>query len=368
MARPGRGRRRAGTGADTPPDRPFVRCVRQRGAVLVVAVMAAVAAMVPPRRFVVDGPSMTPGLRSGDIVSTGLLPLRDRLTAPRRFDRWVLAAADGTPVIKRVVGLPGETVSIDTGDLVVDGRTPLKGPRLLARMGSRVAGEWHADANHADPGTASGQLWQGPAGAVLDDDPQATGGIPLLPVRDVGCAAVVLVPRRPGTAVLRVRARVAETIVTWRLAAAGRYAIVAGRLDGHLVAVAWRLPAGRGGACPDRSCLPDGPPDRWSCARPWPIRDGTAMAPALAIELDAAAAVREAGASIETAWRWRDVLYRAAADGAAAWPIDPGAIFVLGDFPAGSRDSRHWGPLPITALRQRIAGDCPTVPQGTAAR
>jgi type IV secretory pathway protease TraF len=31
-----------------------------------------------------------------------------------------------------------------------------------------------------------------------------------------------------------------------------------------------------------------------------------------------------------------------------------GEVFVVGDFPAGSRDSRHWGPLPTAALRHRI--------------
>lgn len=306
------------------------------------------AALLPPRRFVVAGTSMAPGLLPGDVVATGLLPLRDRLTRPRRFERWVLDAADGTPVIKRIAGLPGETVVIAAGDLVVADRIVLKGPRQLAAMGQRVS------AGH-DDAAAGGERWARPATDVLDDEPLATGGGSLLlPVRDGGVAAVVQASRPPDDAGLRVRARVAETVFTWRLRAAGRYAIVAGRLDGHVVAVAWRLPADAADPCPERSCLPVGPPDRWSFARPWPDRDEGDVAPALAVVIEPATTVAQAGAAIERAWRWRDVLQRGAPDGAAAWSLGPNAVFVLGDFPAGSRDSRHWGPLPVDALRHRI--------------
>jgi type IV secretory pathway protease TraF len=48
---------------------------------------------------------------------------------------------------------------------------------------------------------------------------------------------------------------------------------------------------------------------------------------------------------------WRDILHRTAADGVPEWRLGPDAYFVLGDFPSGSRDSRHWGPLKRSSLR-----------------
>jgi hypothetical protein len=237
--------------------RPLRRWQRRFGRAAVVLLAGIVAGLLWPIQYAVEGPSMAPGLLPGDVVRSGLLPLRDRLAVPRRFDRWVLATADGTPVIKRVVGLPGEAIAIVAGDVAIDGETVLKGPRRLAEMGSPVAAD--RPAAGSEPTIGSGRThcsW--PAGEVLDDEPLAgAGSILLLPVRDVGLAAIVHVPRPPGTGpVVRVRARVAETAVTWRLRSTGRYAVVAGRLDGRVVAAASGsprrfvpaplLPAGRG--------------------------------------------------------------------------------------------------------------------------
>jgi signal peptidase I len=329
------------------------RWSRRLALAAVVAAGGATAAILAPRRFMVEGTSMAPGLLPGDVVATDPLPLGDRLREPGRFDRWVLAADDGPPVIKRIAGLPGETVSLVAGDLVVVGRTILKGPRLLAEMGSKVA----ADGSPAAAGGAdsSGWLWSLPGGEVLDDEPQMTAtSVLLLPVRDVGCAAVVQVPRQPGASPLRVRARVADTVFTWRLRKAGRYAVVAGRLDGHLVAAAWRLPREIAARPVPRSCLPPAAPEAWTAVRPWGDSAAADTAPAVAVGLEPAAAVALAGATMEHAWRWRDVHHRAAADGTASWQCPPDTVFVLGDCPAASRDSRHWGPLPRSVLRQRI--------------
>jgi type IV secretory pathway protease TraF len=66
-------------------------------------------------------------------------------------------------------------------------------------------------------------------------------------------------------------------------------------------------------------------------------------------------------AVIERVEPWRDVLLRPAADGTAAWQVGADAAFVLGDHPAASRDSRQWGPVPLPALRHRLApGTAPT--------
>ncbi len=63
--------------------------------------------------------SMTPLLAPGDHLITrllrpGFLPLRGNLVIYRDDDRYL---------IKRVIGLPGESVTIDGGILLIDGQT-----------------------------------------------------------------------------------------------------------------------------------------------------------------------------------------------------------------------------------------------------
>lgn len=312
-----------------------------RAVVLMVLGAAAVVAAAWPLVYEVDGVSMAPGLVPGDRVTSRWFPFRDRLRPPRRFERWVLATADGAAAIKRVVGLPGERVSIAAGELAIDGTTVLKVPRLLAAVGVPVAGS---------PPSAAG-CWSMPPREILDDMACDAGkSVVLLPVQDVGFAAVVTVEAPAGGAV-RGRATVGRTVVTWRLAA-GRQAIVAGRLDGHVVAAAWRLPAAAA-APTERSCLPPEPPSRWSAAVPWTEADSAAgQSPPLALTIEPAAGV---ATRIERVDLWRDVLLRPAADGITAWHLATDTVFALGDHPAASRDSRHWGPVPLTALRHRVA-------------
>jgi len=315
-------------------------------AVIVVVGVVALVAGARPLVYEVDGVSMAPGLVPGDRVTSRWFPFWDRLRPPRRFERWVLATADGAAAIKRVVGLPGERVSIAAGELAIDGTTMLKGPRLLAAVGVPVA---------AGPPPAAG-WWSMAPREILDDIASDAGkSVVLLPVRDVGFAAVVTV-EAPSGGDVRGRATVGRTAVTWRLAA-GRHAIVAGRLDGHAVAAAWRL-SDAAPAMPERSCLPPEPPRRWSAAVPWAEADSaTGQSPPLALTIEPAAG---GTARIEWVDLWRDVLFRPAADGASEWHLDTDSVFTLGDHPAASRDSRHWGPVRLTALRHRVA--CGPVP------
>jgi signal peptidase I len=71
------------------------------------------------RRFEITEASMTPALQDGDyVVATRLVstPLRgDVVVLPHPRDQGFL-------MIKRVIGLPGESVSIRTGQLAVNGR------------------------------------------------------------------------------------------------------------------------------------------------------------------------------------------------------------------------------------------------------
>ena len=305
------------------------------------AVGAVAVWLALPVRYEVDGVSMAPGLVPGDIVRTGPVPFLDRHREPRRFERWVLAPDDGTPAIKRIAGLPGEQVSLVDGDLVVDGRTMVKGPRILAEMGVPVAATSRAEVD-----------WEEPPREVLDDAGVDGGrSAVLLPVRDVGLAAVVAVAGPAARVGGRVRAVVGRTAITVRLAAPGRYAVVAGRLDGAVVAAAWPL-----GTRVDRgrSCLPPAAPEQWDVVASWPGEAGTdERSPRLALTV--AAMADGATAVIERVDCWRDGLLRPAADGVGQWQLGPAAVFLLGDHPAASRDSRQWGPVPMEALRHRLS-------------
>jgi len=323
---------------------------------IIVAVAAALVGglFATPRRYEVEGVSMGPGLLPGDVVATGWLPEFDRRRPPVRFDRWIVTLPDGSTGLKRVVGLPGEQVAILVGDLAIDGRTVVKGPRLLAAMGSVV--------EMPLPRPADSASWSLPPATVLDDAAFAGGEVSrlLLPVRDVGFAAEIDVPvaaRIKGTAGPRLRATAGPLAVTWRLTRPGRYAVVAGRLDGQAVAAAWPLPAGSAAAGVSRSCLPPVPPEAWDVARPWPDEEGgppegDERSPELSLAVFAAGSPPVGIARVTV---WRDILLRPAADGIAAWTLTDREVFVLGDFPSGSRDSRHFGPLPRSALRHRIA-------------
>ncbi len=70
--------------------------------------------------FRTDGVSMVPTLRSGDQVLVDKRAYRDAL--PRRRDLVVFHAPDGAVTLKRAIGLPGDTVSIEDGVLIVNGR------------------------------------------------------------------------------------------------------------------------------------------------------------------------------------------------------------------------------------------------------
>lgn len=300
-----------------------------------------------PVRYVVEGVSMAPGLLAGEVVRSGWLPFVDRWRRPRRFERWSLAATDGT-AIKRIAGLPGERLAIRDGDLVIDDHTALKEPPLLAQLGLAVA--------PGDPPSVTSrrndERWTAAPQEVLDD--AGVDGVRshvLLPVRDVGVAAILRVSELPAEGFVRVRVQVGARIVPWRLTATGRHAIVAGRLDGHLVAAAWQLTTTSEPDDRVHSCLPGGGPAAWQVAMPWSADgDHPPMSPQLAIRCEAPPDT----VSLERASLWRDVLYRPGANGGHSWSLGPDECFVLGDYPAASTDSRQWGPIPLSRLRHRL--------------
>ena len=72
-------------------------------------------------RSVVDGSSMNPTLNDGESVIVSRISYT--LSDPKRFDICVLELEDdpGVYYIKRIIGLPGETVQIVNGQVYIDG-------------------------------------------------------------------------------------------------------------------------------------------------------------------------------------------------------------------------------------------------------
>ena len=66
----------------------------------------------------ITGQSMTPELRSEDVVLMNRLSYD--LGSPKRFDVVVFERDDKKPNVKRVIGLPGETVQIKNGQIYID--------------------------------------------------------------------------------------------------------------------------------------------------------------------------------------------------------------------------------------------------------
>jgi signal peptidase I len=103
-------------------EKPRRRRPRRWWPVVVVLVLAvAVTRIFFFEPFKTDGASMEPTLRSGDQVLVEKRAYRHEL--PRRGDLVVFHAPHtGDVTLKRAIGLPGDTVAIEDGVLVVDGR------------------------------------------------------------------------------------------------------------------------------------------------------------------------------------------------------------------------------------------------------
>ncbi|MEI8227981.1 MAG: S26 family signal peptidase [Planctomycetota bacterium] len=313
--------------------------------VTVVALAALALLAARPRRWEVDGLSMAPGLLPGDVVASGAFPALDSLRRRQRFDRWIVRVPDGSDTIKRLVGLPGERVGIAAGDLSIDGARLLAPPDVLTQIATPVA-----VVEERSPAGVIRLLVETP---ILDDAAFAPEERRLLlPVRDVGIAAIVTAQTRSAT-VAGVILSVDRQAVRFTPTASGQFVLVAGRLDGRFVATAWPVSLGARAPVAQRGALPGGAPAEWSIARPWPAGDAAPEdSPVLECWLENDGA--DAALTIDRLSVWRDILHRPAADGVTEWSLGPDDVFVLGDFPSGSRDSRHWGLITADRLVHRV--------------
>ena len=94
--------------------------------VIVMVLLAAFAVYCFGTRVQMRGSSMRPALESGDVNTAGVAMFKiNRLAydlgSPKRFDIAAFARDDSSFNIRRVIGLPGETVQIIEGTIYIDG-------------------------------------------------------------------------------------------------------------------------------------------------------------------------------------------------------------------------------------------------------
>ncbi len=81
------------------------------------------------RVYQIPSGSMAPTLKAGDRIFVDTLCDR----APKRGELWLFATPAGSTFAKRVIGLPGETVEVAGGRVLINGK-PLSEPYLSAPM------------------------------------------------------------------------------------------------------------------------------------------------------------------------------------------------------------------------------------------
>jgi signal peptidase I len=128
---------------DVGPERPagLQRGILELLETLVLAMILFVGINMVTARILVQSISMQPGLREDDMVLVNRLAYR--LGDPKRGDIIVFlnpVNPEDVPYIKRVIGLPGETVMIDQGLVYIDGRI-LREPYL--ETVTQRGGTWH---------------------------------------------------------------------------------------------------------------------------------------------------------------------------------------------------------------------------------
>jgi signal peptidase I len=117
--------------------------------VLVVAAGVLAAALFGlTRQYTVPGSWMEPTIKKGDHVA--VFRFSDWFYTPHRKDivifsappRAARACGAGGKNVERVIGLPGETVSEQTGRVSIDGK-PLKEPYVKAGRRDTITAAWH---------------------------------------------------------------------------------------------------------------------------------------------------------------------------------------------------------------------------------
>lgn len=328
-------------------------------AACVAAGLVAITATAPSSSVVV-GRSMLPGLADGDGISIrGWSP---RWRPPQRHERWLVRMPDGTPVVKRIAGLPGEQLTLVCGGLMIDGEPHVPSPEHLRETASRVGGgfwntrhlsgvTWREYQHRVEDLTKdvhdTERLVPGPIYDSLDEDAEERRL--LHPVSQVGIAAVV--EAVAGSVPADVFVRVGPQAAAVRLRVPGRYQLLVGRLAGQFVVSAFPIDD-RGPSQPlfPTSPLPWPAPATWSLITDAAPLATTKRAPLLAVGVLNSDPHDAATTTFHEVLIWRAAHLLPAPDGTHTWTIPAGHVFLLGDHPAASRDSRHFGPVATSTL------------------
>mgnify|MGYP001040581174 CR=1 FL=1 len=106
--------------------------------------------------------SMAPTLRDGSLALTRSL---GRSTPIRRGDLVIVdARASGEPMVKRIVGLPGEVVAIRAGRVSIDGRAlaePYASPSVFSDTYRVPPGHYFLLGDNRDA-SSDGRTWRNP--------------------------------------------------------------------------------------------------------------------------------------------------------------------------------------------------------------
>lgn len=199
----------------------LVRLVRHEGVSMLTTLLVLGGAYVFLAEFrVVPSNSMRPGIAPGDRL---LVWKVGRRRVPDRWSMIVFDDGGGTKLVKRLVGLPGETIAIDDqGDLLVDGKVAVKPPEVAAAVRQPLVRSTFDAAGKADGWAVDAEGWRRWARPLLGDEPayvDETGvlernGPPRPEVHDVYAAATVTGPARLRVTFLDRHRRPTRTVET----------------------------------------------------------------------------------------------------------------------------------------------------------
>jgi signal peptidase I len=90
--------------------------------VIIIVILAAVIRLFVIQPFIVDGQSMEPNFQNNDYLITEKVSFH--FSEPRRGETVILRPPDNPTVnyLKRIIGIPGDTVSIKKGDVYVNAK------------------------------------------------------------------------------------------------------------------------------------------------------------------------------------------------------------------------------------------------------
>ena len=345
----------------------------------------------------VEKRSMEPAIRSGDVVLVWL----DGGHVPRRFGLVVVSDAEGEePLVKRAVGLPGEEVELELGDVLVDGaHAPITAPRPppvplfddrlqdvedafdFARdrgVWTREGDVWRLDASAAAPGTQQDRMFYARRaldGWLGDDGELAPGSLEM--VNDLVLDLEVRLDDPPAHLRLGLLEMADQLEVRLEPLGEGRWRA---RLVDRWVEVGGPGPGGAG-----EDVLAEGElvlaPGEWHALRLANVDDQVGfVVDGRTVLLASYAANRfhprdaarrglslgsrawfgggEGRASFRRVRLSRDLYYTRRGDVGVGQPVQlgPAELFVLGDNSAESRDSRDFGPVPLGRVLGRPAG------------